>query len=268
METNNYLSKRYVQFLLTLILIGVVFALSAYIKLTLNQAESVYTGDTTITVAGEGEVLAKPDLGQFSFSVMAEADTAEAAQEQSAESINVIMSYLEEAGIDEKDIKTTGYNVYPRYEWEKAAECSFPGPGGDCERKRVLKGYETTQTVYVKVRETDKAGEIISGVGSRGATNISGLNFTIDDETALQAEARKKAIADAKEKAEELADDLGMRIVRVVGFNEGGNNGVMYATKSFGADMAMEESAMNVAPELPMGENTTRSNVSISYELR
>lgn len=267
METNNYLSKGYVQFLLTLILIGVVLALGAYIKLTLNQAEGVYTGDTTITVAGEGEVFAKPDLGQFSFSVMAEAETAEAAQEQSAESINEIMSYLEEAGVEEKDIKTTGYNVYPRYEWETATDCVF---AGDCDRERVLKGYETTQTVFVKVRETDKAGELISGVGSRGATNISGLNFTIDDETALQAEAREKAIADAKEKAEKLADDLGMRIVRIVGFNEGGNYPVMYAAKGLGGDMAMdmEESAANIAPSLPMGENTITSNVTISYEIR
>lgn len=265
MDSQNYFSKGYVQFLLTLILIGVAFALAAYIHLTLNQARGVYTGDTTITVTGEGEVLAKPDIGQFSFSVMAEADTAEAAQEQSAESINEIMGYLEEAGIEEKDIKTTGYNVYPRYEWETATDCLFPG---ECDRERVLRGYETTQTMYVKVRETDKAGEFISGVGSRGATNISGLNFTIDDETALQAEAREKAIADAKEKAEALADDLGMHIVRVVGFNEGGNYGIMYAAKGLGGDMAMEESVANTAPSLPMGENAITSNVTITYELR
>jgi uncharacterized protein YggE len=77
-----------------------------------------------------------------------------------------------------------------------------------------------TQTISIKVRVTEKAGEILSGAGSRGATNVSGLTFTVDDEEKVLAEARTKAIADAQEKAEELADELGGNLFASLDFTK------------------------------------------------
>lgn len=263
-ETKSFFSLWYVRLLATLILLGVVAALAAYTHQTLKQARYNYMGPTTINVRGEGEVLAKPDIGQFSFAVRAEGDDAATAQELSAESINAIIAYLGDAGVEEKDIKTANYNLNPRYRYEEriCLENSFCPP-----TEPVIDGYEVTQRVEVKVRDLDQSGDLISGVGERGATNISGLQFTIDDETVLKAEAREKAIANAKEKAGELADDLDVRIVRMVGYYEE----EMYPQPyyGYGGDMAMAESAsVRSVAAMPTGENTITSTINITYEVR
>lgn len=266
MESQSFWSKKYVHILLTLVLVGVLTSLAAYAQLTFKQARGVFTGETTISVSGEGEVLAKPDIGQFSFSVRAEGVDAVEAQNNSAEAINAILVYLEESGIDEKDIKTENYNLSPKYKYEERV-CAF---GGYCPPgERVIDGYEVFQNVSVKVRDLDIAGTLISGAGERGATNISSLQFTIDDESSLQAEARAKAIADAKEKAEALAKDLGMKLDRIVGFYEGGNGGYVKMERAvMEMDSADEGIGGGIAPSLPTGENEIRSMVTITYELR
>ena len=131
---------------------------------------------------------------------------------------------------------------------------------------QTLRGYQVTQTLEVKVRDTNKAGELLSGVGSKGASQVSSLSFTTDNPDAIQAEARTKAIADAKSKADELAKELGVSIVRVVGFNENGNYPIYYA-KTMSAGMGAADSAAP-APELPVGQNKITSNVSVTYEIR
>ncbi len=105
-------------------------------------------------------------------------------------------------------------------------------------------------------------------MGGLGASQVSGLSFTIDDENELQAKARQEAIDDARGKAEELADQLGVSLVRVVGFSEssGGYPPIPYAFGR-GGDMAVMESKA-VVPDIPTGENKIISNVSVTYEIR
>jgi len=219
----------------------------------------------TISVSGEGEVFAVPDLATFSFSVIVEANTASEAQEEAAEIANEALGYLEDNGIAEKDIKTTNYNVYPRYDYNEIRCITFPCPQGE----RVLQGFEINQTFTVKVRDTEKAGEILSGVGATGVQNISGLSFTIDDMDALRAEAREKAIADAKEKAQILAKQLGVDLDDVVAFYENGGGDyyprydVALESKGLGGDAT----TANIAPQLPTGENKIVSQVNITYEI-
>jgi uncharacterized protein len=101
-----------------------------------------------------------------------------------------------------------------------------------------------------------------------GANNVSGLSFTIDDEDALTAEAREQAINDAEEKAEELADQLGVSLVRIVGFNEGGGGYPVQYARAEMTMMALDEGAVGSAPSLPVGENKISSFVTITYEIR
>lgn len=268
MENNqSFFTKNYVQVLFTLALVGVVTALAAYTHLTLKEAKSVFTGEANISVTGKGEVLAKPDIGTFSFAVRSEGEDAASAQEQSAEAVNAILSYLEGEEVEEKDIKTQNYNLNPKYRYEErvCAAGSFCPPG-----ERIIDGYEVSQNVMVKVRDLDKAGDLISGVGERGATNISSLQFTIDDEDALMAEARAQAVADAREKADVLADSLGMRVSRIVGYWEENHN--YYGMENRAATMEMSMDGMGgsapTAPSLPTGENTVTAQVNISFELK
>lgn len=264
MDGKSYFAKEYVQVLLTIILVGVIAALASYAYYTLKQSEGVYTGATIITVQGMGEVMARPDVGVFSFSVLAQGKDAAEAQTKSAESINAILAYLKEAGVEDKDVKTENYYLNPKYKYTEQVCTPFGCPP---YVEPTIDGYEVSQTVTVKVRNLDKAGELISGAGENGATNISSLQFTIDDETNLKAEAREKAIADAKEKADKLAEDLGVRIVRMTGFweDQGGYYPMMErsydAMNGIGGEKA-------VAPAMPIGENTITTSVSITYEVK
>lgn len=216
----------------------------------------------TIAVSGEGEVFAVPDMGEFSVTIQETAKDVATAQDAATKKSNAVIAYLKGAGVDEKDIKTTEYSVNPQYEWQQGV-CP---DGGYCPPgHQVLTGFQVSQTLSVKVKDTKKAGELLAGVGGKGASQVSGLSFTIADKDALKAQARGKAIADAKSKAEELAKELGVSIVRVVGFseNEGGGPMPMFAR----AGMGVAESKA-VAPQIPTGQNKIVSNVNVTYEIR
>lgn len=265
MESQSFFSKGYVQILMTLVLVSAVGALGSYAYYTIKQTEGVYTGATTITVQGEGEVQVKPDIGKFSFSVRAEGKNAAEAQTKSAESINAILGALKSAGVDEKDIKTDNYNLNPKYKYVTAVCTAFNCPPSN----PVIDGYEVSQTVTVKVRNLDKAGDLISKAGEKGATDMSNLQFTVDDEKVSKAQAREKAIVDAKEKAQVLAKNLNVRLLRMTGFfeDQAGGYPVMeggYAAKS--ATMSADFKPMS--PVMPVGENTVKATVSISYEVK
>jgi hypothetical protein len=173
---------------------------------------------SAISVTGEGEVFAVPDIATISFGATEQATTAKGAQDKVPAKINPAIQYLRDAGIDEKDIKTTSVNLSPRYENTGGPCTQYSCPPSNAK----IVGYEASQYMEVKIRNTESAGEILAGLTEKGATNISGPNFSIDDEDALASEARAEAIADAKARAEKLADDLDVRLVRIIEFNESG----------------------------------------------
>jgi len=228
-----------------------------------------------ISVSGTGEVFATPDIAEISFDVVVEKDTIAAAQEEAATKINAVLAFLEDSDIAERDIKTTNYSANPRYEWRNEATVG-PGYGGgtagvsypyyDGGDTRVLVGYEVRQSVTVKIRDTEKVGSIVAGIGELGVTDMYGPNFTIDDEDELLREARKEAIRDAETKAKELAKDLDVKLVRVVSFSESGGPYPYYR----GLEMAAMDSAGGgkTTPEIPAGENKLTSYVTITYEIR
>lgn len=226
----------------------------------------------TINVSGHGEVLAVPDIATFTFSVVSDKTTVADAQSDATTKANAITAYLKGAGIDAKDIQTTDYSVSPQYEYQNAVCPQVAPASGSISStvycppgKSVLKGYEVRQTTTVKVRDTSKAGDLLTGVGSKGATEVSGLTFTFDNPDAVQDQARDKAIAAAKQKADVLAKSLGVSLVRVVSFNESSYPGPVYYAKSLGVGAADSTVA---SPEISVGQNKITSDVSITYEIR
>lgn len=221
------------------------------------------TPGNTISVSGYGEAVAVPDIATFSFSVVSEKPTVAAAQAEATQKANATTDYLKSAGIDEKDIQTSDYSVSPMYDYVNRSCVGGYCPGGE----QVLRGYQVRQTTTVKVRDTEKAGELLGGVGDKGATEVSGLNFTFDDPNQVEDEARQEAIADAKQKAQELARQLGVSLVRVVSFNEsGGGYPVPYVYGRGGAETSQAMDAK--APDISVGQNKVVSNVSVTYEIR
>lgn len=213
----------------------------------------------TITVSGKGEKMATPDIAQISFGVSAENMDVGKAQTESATKINNIIDLLKTKGVDVKDIKTTNYSINPRYDYIQAST-NYPYGG-----KQVLAGYTVSQTVEVKIRKIADAGAILSGVGEFGVTDVSGLNFLVDAEDTLKLEARNLAIKDAKDQAEVLAKELGIKLVKITSFSES-NNYPVYRDYMMSAKAEMAPSS--VAPQVPAGENTITSNVSITYEIK
>lgn len=263
MDAKTFFSTTYNRVLATLVLVMLVAALGAYAYFTLKQSEYMNMGPVTISVMGEGEVLAVPDIGQFNFSVSAKAAMAAEAQSQAAEANNAILSYLKEQGVEEKDIKTEQYSLYPRYRYEEQpCPLGMRCPAG----QQVEDGFEVSQTVSIKVRDLSRAGDLMSGVGERGATNISGLSFTIDNDDKLQDEARAMAIADAQAKAKVLAEELGVRLVRMAGYYE--NSGM--PVYGYGGDLKQAAVPMMDAavPEVPAGEQSTMSRVTLTFVVR
>lgn len=219
----------------------------------------------SISVMGTAEVVSIPDIATFSFSVVETSESVSSAQTTATEKINNILSYLEEAGIQENDIKTTSYNVYPKYEWiQPQCFSEINCPRGENK----LVGYEVNQTIRIKVRDTQTAGELLSRIGSFEVSNVSGLNFEVDDEDALKAEARSMAIEDAKEKAEKLAKDLGVDLGDVLNFNEDvGYQEPIYRSYAESSMYGMGGDAMSASPKIPTGENTVSKTVYITYEI-
>jgi len=256
-------SQGYMRTLAAALLVMGIFALAAYGYSTLKQAKYWHTGPVIINVQGEGEVMAKPDVGTFTFSVRAEGADAAAAQAAAAEKGNAVLAFLEEAGVEEKDIATENYNLNEKFRYEEnvCVGNSYCPPG-----ERMSDGFEVYQMMTVKVRDLEQSGSLIAGVGEAGATDISGLSFTIDDSEALKSEAREMAIQNAKEKAEVLAENLDVRIVKMTSFYEetGGYYPEYYAREM--AVMSSDDAAG--APELPTGEDEYIVRVNVSYEVR
>lgn len=214
----------------------------------------------TITVSGTGTIYAKPDLALVSLSVITEAKTVAKAMADNTEKMNAIIGFVKEKGVEDKDLKTTNFNIYPRYEYENK-DCSlyYCPPG-----KRVLTGYTINQSLEVKMRDMEKIGEIIEGATTAGANEVGNLQFTIDNQDELKKQAREDAIEKAKAKAKELAKLLGVRLVRINSFSE--SSVLPYY---FNAKEAMGlGGAAPAAPQIETGENKIEVTVSITYEIR
>ncbi len=264
MDTKNFKAKHeclliVLSIFLMVVTVWFVVAIQNKIK------EGKYIGQeieakNTITVSETGEVYAKPDLALTTFSVIAEAKTVTEAMTDNTQNMNAIISAMKKEGIEEKDLKTTSFTIYPRYEWRKIETEIYPYPPG----KRVLVGYEVRQSLQVKIREMAKIGDIIQEATDAGANQVGNLQFTIDQEDELKKQARGQAIDKAKLKAKELASQLGVNLVRITNFSESGVAPRFYEL--------MKEEAVGMgggeAPQVETGENLISVTVSITYEIR
>ena len=154
-----------------------------------------------IWVTGTGEVTVVPDIAVINLGVNVQMGTLAEAQQQAAESMAAIMSVLNSYNIDEKDIQTSNYSIYPVWNWDK-------------DGKQILIGYNVTNTITVKVRNTDNTGGIIDAVVAAGGeyTVVNGISFTVDDTDSYYTAARANAIANAIAKATQIAELTGVTI--------------------------------------------------------
>ena len=161
---------------------------------------------------------------------------------------------MKKQDIDDKDIKTTGYNIYPQYK--------YPQYGG----QPTITGYQVNQSLEIKVRNLDSVSNILDGVVTAGANQVNGLTFEIDDPDTLKAEARAKAIADAKKKANELQSQVGISLGKIVNFSE--NTGGYPIPIYYDAKLEGRGMGGGGGPTVPTGENEIVVNVSLTYQIK
>lgn len=258
--SNTIHSKKKIIFvfivILSLFLIALIISTAVDIQNKIKQGK--YIGQNlesrnTIVVSETGEVYVKPDLAVISFSVVNEAKTVSEAMAKNTEKMNKVIETVKNQGVEEKDLKTISFNIYPRYEYyEKTG-------------KRVLVGYEVTQELQVKIRDLTKIGTIIETATSAGANEIGNLALTVDKEDEFKKEARAQAVEKAKAKALELASQLGIKLGKIINFSE--NYYIPYLGQT--EYMAKEgvRGGAPAAPSIETGENKISVSVVITYEI-
>jgi uncharacterized protein YggE len=261
-EESKKVSK-WVVFSLMIFSVFLLVKVLADFKKLPNIGKEIYP-QSTIMVSGKGEAYAIPDIASFSFSVTEASESVESAQKMLDEKISKALDVLKQAEVAEKDIKTTGYNVYPKYEWNEVRCFAYPCPVG----KNELVGYEVSQSITVKVREVKKVGDLVSKIGAVNVSSISGVEFTVDNREEYVAKAREEAITEAKAKAKILAKQLGVRLGKIMYYSDNNNYPVYYGEGIGGGRDMMISSVAPAKAELPQGETKITSEVSITYEIK
>jgi uncharacterized protein YggE len=205
----------------------------------------------TITITGKGKVTAIPDIATISLGVQTEKYKVVDAQRENTEKMNDIIKELKAMGIDQEDIKTTSYNIYPRYDW--------------VEGQRILRGYQVSQNVTIKIRDLDKVGDVLDKAAGLGANQVGSLNFTIDEPEDLRQEAREEALAQAKEKAEALAKVAGVKLGKLVSFSETAATPYYPVYREMALDAGI--GGGGGAPEIEPGSQEVEVTVTVTYEV-
>ncbi len=262
-DTNLFNNTRVTKLIALFIIIVSLYFLAKFIN-EVKQGQYIGAGvaaSNTIQVTGTGDVFAIPNIANITVTVTADGKTVKEAQDSATTKNNQSMDILKSNGVDTKDIQTVGYNSSPKYETNSTVCTQYGCPPSQSK----IVGYTVTQTNSVKVRDTNAVGKILADLGNVSGVQVSGPDFTIDNDTAVKAEARTKAIDDAKAKADELAKELGVHLVRIVAFSESGNYPIYYAKTMSAMDSA---GAAAPTPEISAGQNKISSNVTITYEIR
>jgi len=264
----EYKKNLYRTILSFIIILSLVYAVRFLSELKSYGMMDNYSSNT-ITLSGHGEVSAVPDIANVYFTIRKEGKTVKIAQDAVALVEKSALDFLKQNKVEDKDVKTTNASFNPKYEYRYDTLVLIPCSEYGCPPrpgKNVISGYEAYESITVKIRNTDDVGKIMQGLGTLGVTDLSGPDFSIDNEDVLKAQARKEAIEDAKAKAKVLAEDLGVELGKIMSFSEDGNYPIPYYGKEM---MALDNASSAPAPaEIPKGENIITSDVTITYEIK
>lgn len=175
-------------------------------------------GMRTITVVGEGKVRIQPDVARANFGVEVVQSSVREALDENSRTMDEVLAALEEQGIRERDIQTTGFSIYAE---------RF-GPQGPLPEDQV--NYRVSNNVMVVIRDLESVGAVVDAAVEAGANNIYGIEFRVDDPSSLESEARQGAVEDAAAKAEELAELTGVTVGNVISISEVISSGGYYAS--------------------------------------
>jgi uncharacterized protein YggE len=244
-----------IAFSILAILVGVVlviFIISGIMMLTNKNGRSEYNSSNIdqISFTGEGKIYTKPDIAFVDASVVTQGEQIKDVQDTNTNKMNKVINFLKSSGVDEKDIKTTNYNLYPQYTYEN-------------NKIPQIMGYQINQTLNIKIRNLDKVGAILEGGVNVGINQVDSLYFGFENDEQLKEQARKIAIDDAKKKAEVLASQLGVKLIKITGFSD---NTISYPTPIY--DAKAISGGGGTTPSIQTGQNEITVDITITYEIK
>lgn len=240
--------------------------LSLFLLVAMNRISDTAAKTNTISFSGEGKIFAVPDIAAVSFSIITESPTSKVAQDQNSEKSEKIVKFLKNQNIEDKDIKTTSYSIYPQYSYPKPLPLGIESatyPEYYPSNPKIT-GYQVNQSFELKIRNLEKVSAMLDGLVTAGANNIQNLGFQVDNEDKLKEQARELAIKDAKEKAGALKKQLGIRLGKIVNYNEGGYYPVYFKAEA----LDNRDGVGSGGPSVPTGENEIVVQVTITYQIK
>lgn len=233
--------------------VGLAFALALAIAgpAAAQSAPLMIPADgTLLSVSGHAEARRTPDIAQVSAGVTTQAADANATMRQNAEQMTKVIAAIRAAGIADRDVQTSGINLYPQYRY---AENQPP----------VITGYQANNTVSVTVRDLARLGKILDALVATGANQIIGPSFDVDHKDAAYDEARRGALDNARKRADMYAKALGVRVRRIVSIDETGGRAMPPPIRM----MAMAKSDRSESTPVSPGENVLDANLDVVFEL-
>ena len=200
-----------------------------------------------ISVTGEATVSVPPDLAEIDGGVTSEAKTAREASEANNAAMGKVLQALKGAGLEDKDIRTSRLSLQPQ---------SAPNRSGPS----AIAGYRASNRVTIRVRDVTKVAGVIDTLVGAGANEIGGINFVVSQASKLLDEARERAVADARRKAEIYAKAAGVTLGAPLSISEEGNS----------APVPYRRMAAGMAASAPVaqGEETLAVTLSVSWAIK
>jgi uncharacterized protein YggE len=218
-------------------------------RVAAQDATPVPSGSpAVVTVLGHGSVTLTPDIATVTIGVQVTKPTLPEAQSEATAQMTAVLEAIKAAGIDEKDIQTAYYSVNVLQNYDNT------GTPTD------VIGYQVSNQVNVIVRDIDKVGQLLEDVVAAGANSIYGITFGVSDPSDAQSQARAAAVADAKKRAEELAQAAGLSLGRVLSISEGVSQPIPYY------DSGQFAGGKAGAP-VQFGTTEVTVDVQVTYEL-
>ena len=204
----------------------------------------------TLTVTGYGTAYGAPDVVQVGLGVDTSNADIQVAMNDASSRMNAVMQALEAGGVDQKDIRTDSFNIYQ--------DNSQSAPGSSQTPAQPV--YRVSTTVSVTVRQTDKVGDLLAAAVNAGANNVNYIQFSIEDRTALESQARQVAVADARSRADELAGLMGLTVGEPLQVSEGSSSSAPIYGLGGGGKVAAA-----VAPPISQGTLSVDMSVTVTY---